>query len=630
MFTALLVAAHLLPQPTFELLRQEYSGSRAKENVRQIVDGHRIQGSPMMAEVAEKVVLRGLKEAGVEAKLERFPSDGKTRYGSYLSPLAWEIRKGELWVTGVAGDPGFKPVRLCRYADVPMCVTTYSRGGEWSGELVDVGKGTRPEDYAGKVLKGKVALATGYAADVIRQAVLQQGAVGVVIYPDAADRPEHPEIVRYNGAWTRADELARTSGGFQISARDHTRIAKWMKKGAVTVRGAIDATLKPGELTLVSAAIRGTQAPQEEVLITAHLDHPKWSANDNASGSGALMELARSLQALIAAKQLPPPRRTLRFLWVPEFFGTLAWVVHHPELGRCGGGWDDPRPKAAAKPRPCIVANINLDMAGEDSVATNSRFYATRTPDSVPNPLDGLLADVMAQTYEAGLVDPVGSSHTWAPALVDYMQGSDHDVLLGLGVPSTMIGHDPDWTHHSSADTLDKVDATELLRSGVFTGAAAWFLAAASDADRARLDRVSFADALGRWSNRAALALDPARRARAEARAQALTAALTGKAPAPDPRPQGTGAGPRRAVLLPLDGDALDGLQGEDKAWWEAQAQALPDRDLALYEVMNLMDGRRSAAQLAEALGDELDLDVSAAWVERVVKLLVAQGHARP
>ena len=39
----------------FDLIRQEYSGSRAKESVRHIVDGHRIQGSEMMAEVAEKV-----------------------------------------------------------------------------------------------------------------------------------------------------------------------------------------------------------------------------------------------------------------------------------------------------------------------------------------------------------------------------------------------------------------------------------------------------------------------------------------------------------------------------------------------------------------------------------------------
>ena len=48
--------------------------------------------------------------------------------------------------------------------------------------------------------------------------------------------------------------------------------------------------------------IRGTEHPEREILVTGHLDHPKWSANDNASGSGAMMEAVRALQALIATK----------------------------------------------------------------------------------------------------------------------------------------------------------------------------------------------------------------------------------------------------------------------------------------------------------------------------------------
>ena len=32
----------------------------------------------------------------------------------------------------------------------------------------------------------------------------------------------------------------------------------------------------------------------------------------------------------------------------------------------------------------CVLANINMDMVGEDTVKTNSRFYFTRVPDSVP------------------------------------------------------------------------------------------------------------------------------------------------------------------------------------------------------------------------------------------------------
>ncbi|HKQ63031.1 MAG TPA: DUF4910 domain-containing protein, partial [Candidatus Polarisedimenticolaceae bacterium] len=471
---------HLVPAPLFEAIAAEYSGEAAQEHTRRIVEYHRIQGSPMMARVAADVVLAELRARGIDARIESFPSDGRTVYQTWISPLGWEMRGGELWVESVAGQPDFVPFRLCRYADVPMCVSTYSKGGEWSGELVDVGRGTAAGDYAGKDVAGRVALASGYAGDVVRQAVLEHGAVGVVIYPDALDRPDHPDMVRYNGLWTRAAELERTSGGFQISANQLARLRQLMRAGAVRVRGKIDATLGPGQLTLVHAVFRGAEQPEREVLLTAHLDHPKWSANDNASGSGALLELARTVQALIAAGRLKP-RCSLHLMWVPEFFGTMAYVTHHPEL------------RAARDGGAGIVANINLDMVGEDTVKTNSRFYFTRTPDSVPSLLNALLEDVLAQTEEADLVAPTGSRHTWPAAAVPYAQGSDHDVFLGLGVPSTMFGHDPDWTHHTSEDTLDKTDATEFRRVGVLATAAALLLASADDAAWRRLGTLAAA-----------------------------------------------------------------------------------------------------------------------------------------
>ena len=260
-----------------------------------------------------------------------------------------------------------------------------------------------------------------------------------------------------------------------------------MHEGAVRVHGKIDATLGPGKLTLVHAYIRGTEHPEREILVTGHLDHPKWSANDNASGSGAMMEAARALQALIATKKLAPPKLTIHFMWVPEYFGTLAYVSNHPEARRCDTPWDDPRikdprnkPDAFAAGKPCIVANINTDMVGEDTVKTNSRFYFTRTPDSVPPFLDGLLSDVLEQTREADLYAMTGTRNYWLPEAIAYTQGSDHDVFLGLGIPSTMLGHDPDWTHHSSEDKIDKTDASEFKRVGVFASASAYYLAQAA------------------------------------------------------------------------------------------------------------------------------------------------------
>src|SRR5262245_7154404 len=78
---------HVIEQETFDRVASELSGERAQELDRRIVERHRIQGSPMMADVATAVVLPALREAGVEARIETFPSDGKTLYQSFVSPM---------------------------------------------------------------------------------------------------------------------------------------------------------------------------------------------------------------------------------------------------------------------------------------------------------------------------------------------------------------------------------------------------------------------------------------------------------------------------------------------------------------------------------------------------------------
>lgn len=639
-------AQHLVDQKIFDAITNEYSGEAAQENTRRIVEFHRIQGSPMMADVAEKVVLPYLKSLGLEAKIEQFPSDGKIKYGTYTSPMGWDMRSGELWVESAVGVKDFKPIMLCRYADVPMCVSTYSKGGDWSGELVDVGSGTSDVDYKDKDVRGKVALASGYAANVVREAVIKYGAVGVVIYPAADDRPDHPDLVRYNGIWPAADELQKTSGGFQISRNQYDMLKSLMTQGAVRVHGKIDATLGPGKLTLVHAWIRGTEHPEQEVLVTGHLDHPKWSANDNASGSGGMMEAARTLQTLIAGKKIPAPRITVHFMWVPEYFGTLAYVSNHPEARRCDLIANGTAGKKGAAPvQSCILANLNMDMVGEDTVKTNSRFYFTKSPDSVPSFLDGLLTDVLAQTREADLYAPTGTRNYWVPEAIPYAQGSDHDVFLGLGIPSTMLGHDPDWTHHSSEDKIDKTDTSEFRRVGVFAGTSAYWLAAADAQQWSRLIHAGLPAFVSKLSQRLA-----------DERIDGVSSRIINKTGTDlagqlcslqgsletsskvmhicDNFKKET-SGPRKSTLLPLDPSAFANASPEDAKWLAEQESRFasdseglaikPNFALISFEAINFMDGHRSTAEIAELLSAEYLIDIDQAWVDRLVSILEKQ-----
>lgn len=659
-------AQHLIPQPTFDAIASEYSGEAAQENDRQIIQYHRIQGSPMMASVAKDVVLPKLRAWGIESSIEQFPSDGKTRYQTFISPMGWDMRGGELWVESAGKDSGFVPFRLCRFSDVPMCVSTYSKGGDWSGELVEVGAGTNPKDYEGadRDVRGKVALAYGYAENVVREAI-KHGAVGVVIYPAHGDRPEHPDMVRYNGIWPLAEELDKTVGGFQISANQYTQLRELMRHGPVRVHGKIDATLGPGQLTVVHAWIRGAKNPEMEILISGHLDHPKWSANDNASGSAAMLEMVRTLHTLIASGKLTAPAMTIHFMWVPEYFGTFAYVTKHPEARACNTyGWDDPR-QSPGKPymagEPCIAMNLNLDMVGEDTVKTNSRFYITRTPDSVEGFFNGMMADVLKQTREADLYAGAGTHNYWPAEMIPYVQGSDHDIFTGLGIPSAMLGHDPDWTHHTSEDTADKTDASEFLRVGVLAGAAAYWTA--TDTHRSENDDwlrgayVGTADIISDHTNRVAEILEGPKSPGAQQRLsdnlktidtmrerqersvasfldKGARDASESKKSAPETSSSGA-KGPRlrRLVLIPLAPAAFGSLSDDDRKWWNEQQHHFasgpgnglavgPTFDVIVFEAMNFMNGKRTSAEIAELLAVEFNRDFDAAWMDHLVGVL--------
>jgi aminopeptidase-like protein len=58
----------------------------------------------------------------------------------------------------------------------------------------------------------------------------------------------------------------------------------------------------------------------------------KQGANDNASGCAAILETARVIKKLADEGKTPPLKRSIRFLFVPEISGTIAYLKKYPEL----------------------------------------------------------------------------------------------------------------------------------------------------------------------------------------------------------------------------------------------------------------------------------------------------------
>ena len=180
--------------------------------------------------------------------------------------------------------------RIVGYPEIAMSVMTYSNAGDVTAELVWVGSGESDDDYKGKDVKGKFVLATGYGGNVHRLAVLKYGAKAVVCYLDDERAKFFPDMLQYTGMWPRTEELDRVTFGFNITNRQGTKLRELLEsEKKVVLHGWVKGIgLEPYWMDIVVAHIRGTEKPDEELVFSAHLDHPKESANDNASGSGAI------------------------------------------------------------------------------------------------------------------------------------------------------------------------------------------------------------------------------------------------------------------------------------------------------------------------------------------------------
>ena len=456
----------------YKLVKDELSGSVAKSFVAQVSRFHRIQGSTMFHEAAEYVKneLSGLDFQ--DAVIEQFPADGKTKYWTHTSPIGWEIQSAELRLV----EPEEK--LLCTYEDCPQSLHTFSKATPVKGvtaELVDVGKGTKEKDYEGKNVKGKFVLATGRARLVHQQAVYKHGAAGVITdtityeMPNVRESLDIPDAHAYQAIWPTADDLPKVAFGFSLSKRQGNAMRALLQAGkTVKLKAKIDARLFPFHEDVLTATIGGTEEPNKEIFLIAHLCHPKPSANDNASGSGLLLEVARTIKTLIKTGKIPPPARTIRLIWVPETLGTVAYLSRHPELSSR------------------LVAGINLDMVGQNQELCKSTLNLDRTPDSLPSYLNDYVYSLMEETTkEFDNRTPLGLASTFRYRSQAFSGGSDHAEFTEATtrVPCVMLLQWPDLFYHTSMDTIDKVSEDSLKRVGWVATVAALTLANATHED---------------------------------------------------------------------------------------------------------------------------------------------------
>ncbi|MGE5672612.1 MAG: DUF4910 domain-containing protein [Mycobacterium leprae] len=451
-------------QSLLDLLAREISPQQCLENVQTIARYHRIQASPGYRAAAVECQ-RILTGGGTAATITTYPATGRNRQWQNLTPQEWDCRDAELWLLDAQGK---RIERLAWYQAMNLSIIQRSASTAPEGVTAELTVVDNAEDaaaWAGRDVVGKVVLVGNGDIHRIWQHAHRAGAAGLVTARMTYHPPVRPvgdlaDALQYTSFWWSEGEPK--GWGFVLSTRQGDRLKQLLAAGKVAVWARVDAQAYDGAMENVEAVIPGTT--DQEVLVVAHLCHPKPSANDNASGPATVMETARALTRLIAAGQLAKPRRTIRFLLVPEMTGTYAYLAALSDAQRSR-----------------IVAAVNADMVGEKQEVTGSTLLCEYPPLACPSFAGDLLSLILSEVAkEEPALSGLGTRYgTFRYATVPFSGGSDHYILadLTVGIPCPMVIQWPDRFYHTSADTVDRVDPAMMARVGRMIVAYAYFLA---------------------------------------------------------------------------------------------------------------------------------------------------------
>lgn len=475
----------LLSPKILQSIRNEVSGERAWDMVSKISRFHRIRGAGEGSDYDRCVEwLAGeLESIGLQdVRIKKYAADGFKKYFLWDSLVGWKVEEAELWLI----EPEHRLISL--FSDQAVSLMPYSQGRNVESDVIFVGEGKSAEDYANKDVKNKIVFALGGGGSIVhKEAVLNRGAAGIVVGPSSREeRLEYPDLIEVNRLSPKGEEREKTGFGFSLSRRQAEELMTYfVEEKTVRMKAKVDATLFDGSMPVLEGKIIGTEFPDQEIVIMAHLDHYKPGANDNASGSAGMVEIARNVRAMVERGDIPRLRRTIRFLWVPEMHGTVAYLSEHRELGKKG------------------IAGLNLDMIGEDYALCQSRFNLTRAPYSVPGYINDVVISFLPWLDSRGFFAPTGSRHLFHYRVSPYGGGSDHVMFndSAFSIPTPMLGHG-DVFHHTNHDTPDKCDPTEMKRIISLALAAALFIANADDGDALNLAREMFSRACSRMTGR--------------------------------------------------------------------------------------------------------------------------------
>lgn len=487
--------ASSLEKKYFNLLRQQFVADNAYQTVAFVEQRWRLAGNAGFNEsilYVEKILQQAgfVKEAGGEA-------DATLTYRIEKRPMqrpTWEPVNAQLYIVGED-----KP--LLEFKTNRNMLAMYSGSTPAAGvtaELVDIGK-AGDKELEGKDLTGKIVLADGGINSVYTKAI-KKGALGALSYslPGYTQPQKHVNSIQFQGIRHDVDSTQR-KWGILLSYAAREKLKTALAKGPVYIRVITQTKIYPSEELTIVANVRGREKPAERFVFSAHVQEP--GANDNATGVGALAEMARVTAQLVKAGKIAP-QRTLTFLWGDEIISTNRYI--RDDSVRAQG----------------IKWGLSLDMVGEDVQKTGGSFLIEKMPDPSAiwtrgndkhsewggSPLKE--SDMFPHYFNDLLLNRClqeSKATGWVVNTNPFEGGSDHTPFLQAKIPGLLMWHFTDVFYHTDGDRLEMVSAAEMKHVGVSALVTAYLLTHADRRTTVSLIKDIAANALQRLQTECSL-----------------------------------------------------------------------------------------------------------------------------
>jgi carboxypeptidase Q len=451
-------------------------GSQIRELAQTLLDslGPRLTASPGM-ERAQDWAVRTLESWGVEARLEEYGTWlGWDRGPSHVDLVSPRIRSLEgrilAWSPGTGGEPVEGPVATLplmrgpgdfqaflpsvegRYVLVGLAQSTCRPDDQWEEyALPESLERMRAERQEAQAAFNASLGSLGMTSKEIHLALEAAGALGIV----TSNWTGVPGTTRVFNAYTRRIPT------LELSCEDFGLVHRLAENDQGPMLRVTAESEFLGEIPVfnVIGEIRGTERPEEYVMLSAHFD--SWEsgsgATDNGTGSVLMMEAMR-----ILTEAYPAPRRTILIgLWSGEeqgLNGSRAFVADHPEITS--------NLQALFNQDNGTGRVVNLSASGFTDAGGSLARWLSRVPGEVTRHID--------------LTLPGNPSSG----------GTDHAAFVCVPAPGFNLGA-LSWdygshTWHTHRDTFDKLSFDDLRNNAVLVASLAYL--ASEDPERVSRD----------------------------------------------------------------------------------------------------------------------------------------------